>query len=117
MRGRVDGLLAISPYAGLDIASANLPRSLPVLLLDSDPAAEGVSTLRVDNHAGAVAMMRHLVDRGYRDIAFISGRVPHFNATERLRGYLDAMAELLSGVAQTGRASCRERGCPFVEKS
>ena len=98
MRGRVDGLLAISPYAGLDIAAANLPRSLPVLLLDSDPAVERVSTLCVDNHAGAMAMMRHLVDQGYRDIAFISGRVPHFNATERLRGYMDAMAELLPGV-------------------
>src|SRR3546814_16182217 len=58
MRGRVDGLLAISPYAGLDLASANLPRSLPVLLLDSAPAAEGVSTLRWDNHAGPVALMR-----------------------------------------------------------
>ncbi|MDQ2703223.1 MAG: LacI family transcriptional regulator [Pseudomonadota bacterium] len=99
MRGRVDGLLAISPYAGLDIASANLPRSLPVLLLDSDPSAEGVSTLGVDNHAGAVAMMRHLVDCGYRDIAFISGRVPHFNASERLRGYFDAMEALLPGVS------------------
>ena len=99
MRGRVDGLLAISPYAGLDIAAANLPRSLPVLLLDSDPSAEGVSTLGVDNHAGAMAMMRHLVDQGYRDIAFISGRLPHFNATERLRGYLDAMARLLPEVA------------------
>ena len=98
MRGRVDGLLAISPYGGVDVAAANLPRSLPVLLLDSDPAAEGVSTLGVDNHGGAMAMMRHLVDRGYRDIAFISGRLPHFNATERLRGYMDAMAQLLPGV-------------------
>lgn len=97
MRGRVDGLLAISPYAGLDVASANLPDSLPVLLLDSDPAAEGVFTLGVDNHAGALAMMRHLVDCGYRDIAFVSGRHPHFNASERLRGYLDGLAELLPG--------------------
>lgn len=95
MRGRVDGLLAISPYAGLDVATARLPQSLPVLLLDSDPAAEGVSTLGVDNHAGAMAMMRHLVDCGYRDIAFISGRHPHFNATERLRGYLDGLVEFL----------------------
>jgi len=95
MRGRVDGVLAISPYHGNDVATARLPRSLPVLLLDSDPAVEGASALAVDNHAGAMMLMRHLVGCGYERIAFISGRIPHFNAEERLRGYLDAMAELL----------------------
>jgi LacI family transcriptional regulator len=97
MRGRVDGLLAISPYAGLDVAAANLPASLPVLLLDSDPAAEGVATLGVDNHAGALEMMRHLADCGYRRIAFVSGRHPHFNAAERLRGYLDGLQRFVPG--------------------
>ena len=99
MRGRVDGVLAISPYGGRDVATARLPRSLPVLLLDSDPAIEGASALSVDNHAGAMLLMRHLVSCGYERIAFVSGRRPHFNAEERLRGYLDAMAELLPGSA------------------
>jgi LacI family transcriptional regulator len=97
MRGRVDGLLAISPYAGLDVAAARLPASLPVLLLDSDPNAEAVSTLGVDNHAGALDMMEYLADCGYRDIAFVAGRQPHFNAAERLRGYLDGLARFLPG--------------------
>ena len=95
MRGRVDGVLAISPYAGRDVATARLPRSMPVLLLDSDAAASDASMLSVDNHAGAMLLMRHLVACGYRRIAFVSGRRPHFNAEERLRGYTDAMAELL----------------------
>ena len=95
MRGRVDGVLAISPYAGRDVATARLPRSLPVLLLDSDPTAGGAGGLSIDNHAGALLLMRHLVGCGYKRIAFISGRRPHFNAEERLRGYLDALAELL----------------------
>ena len=99
MRGRVDGVLAISPWRGRDVAQARLPASMPVLLLDSDPGSEGVDVLAVDNHAGAKMLMRHLVeDCGYQRIAFVSGRRPHFNAEERLRGYLDAMAELLPGV-------------------
>ncbi len=98
MRRRVDGLLAISPYAGFDLQAARLPATLPVLLLDSDPGIAGAGTFGVDNHAGAMAMVRHLVDRGHRRIAFIGGREPHFNASERRRGYLDAMAELLPSV-------------------
>ena len=98
MRGRVDGLLAISPYAGLDLAAARLPAGLPVLLLDSDPGVAGASTYGIDNHAGAKAMVGHLVDNGYRDIAFVGGREPHFNAGERQRGYLEAMAELVPSV-------------------
>jgi LacI family transcriptional regulator len=98
MRGRVDGVLAISPYGGRDVATARLPRALPVLLLDSDPSADNASVLSVDNHAGALMLMRHLVDCGYKRIAFISGRRPHFNAEERLRGYLDGMAALLPKV-------------------
>jgi LacI family transcriptional regulator len=66
-----------------------------VLLLDSDPSAEGVDVLAVDNHAGSMMLMRHLAGCGYRRITFIAGRRPHFNAAERLRGYLDGMAELL----------------------
>jgi len=100
MRGRVDGIVVMSPHAGLDLQAANLPASLPVLLLDSEGVPRGgVRSLRVDNHGGARAMVRHLVERGRRRIAFIAGRAPNFDAAERLRGYRDGLAESLPGVA------------------
>lgn len=95
MRGRVDGILVMSPHAGVDVLAANLPTSLPVLLLDSDTPGPEMSNLRVDNYGGARSMVRHLVESGYRRIAFVAGREPHFNARERLRGYRDAIGELL----------------------
>lgn len=95
MRGRVDGILVMSPHAGLDVVAANLPSALPVLLLDSDVPQPEFCNLPVDNRGGAWKMMRHLVERGYRRIAFIGGREPHFNASERLRGYREALSELL----------------------
>lgn len=97
MRGRVDGVLVMSPHSGRDVAAANLPPELPLLLLDSDADEPRLDNLRVDNHAGAVAMVRHLVDCGYRRIAFVAGREPHFDASERLRGYRDALRECLPG--------------------
>jgi LacI family transcriptional regulator len=38
-------------------------------------------------------MVRHLVDCGYRRIAFIAGPEDNFEAHERQRGYLDALKE------------------------
>ena len=98
MRGRVDGLIALSPYSGLDLEAARIPGKLPVLLLDSEPGVPGASTLGSDHHAGAMAVVRHLVENGYREIAFVGGRQPYHNARERERGYLQAMAELLPAV-------------------
>ena len=62
MRGRVDGVLAISPYAGRDVAAAKLPRSLPVLLLDSDPAAEDVGVLSVEVSGGEIVGINSVVN-------------------------------------------------------
>ncbi len=98
MRGRVDGILVMSPHAGADVQAAGLPATLPVLLLDSDVPESGFCSLRVDNHGGAKAMVAHLVESGHRRIAFIAGRENHFNASERLRGYREAMLELLPEV-------------------
>src|SRR5690606_14392622 len=75
-----------------------IPGKLPVLLLDSEPGVPGASTLGSDNHAGAMAVVRHLVQNGHRDIAFLGGRQPYHNARQRERGYLEAMAELLPSV-------------------
>jgi LacI family transcriptional regulator len=95
-----------------------------VQLHDSDGAPSGgVRSLQVDNHGGARAMVRHLVERGRRRIAFIGGRTPNFDAAERLRGYRDGLAELLPGaepwilpgdfdVASGHRAGCELLAAP-----
>ncbi|MEO6264275.1 MAG: LacI family DNA-binding transcriptional regulator [Luteimonas sp.] len=96
MRGRVDGLLVMSPYVGnVDYLSDNLLPSLPAVLMNTHASAAGCSTLSVDNYGGARTMVRHLVDCGYRRIAFISGPHDNFDAHERLRGYHDGLGESL----------------------
>lgn len=100
MRGRVDGLLVMSPY--LDVPAPlgeSLESSLPVVLINSQSAGEGVAALGVDNHGGAFAMIEHLVQGGHRRIAFIAGPADNYDAHERLRGYREAMACFAPGVA------------------
>lgn len=94
MRGRVDGLLVMSPYVdSADHLGEHLISALPSVLMNSHTSTPGCRALSVDNHGGARAMVRHLVGCGYRRIAFIAGPQDNFEARERLRGYRDALAE------------------------
>lgn len=98
MRGRVDGLLLMSPFVdGAEALAADLP-PMPVVLMNPAMAAAGQPSIGVDNHGGAMAMMRHLLGAGHRRIAFIAGPEDNFDARERLRGYRDALAQGAPGI-------------------
>ena len=94
MRGRVDGMLILSSRADLDFLQANLPDTLPAVLLNSGVRSRHYSVLNIDNEGGARAMVRHLVQAGHRDIAFIAGPADNFDAQQREHGFRQAMAEL-----------------------
>jgi len=96
MRGRVDGLLVMSPYVGnTDFLTENLTPALPAVLINTLLPGGDYAALSIDNYGGARAMMRHLIEGGHRRIAFIAGPEDNFDAHERLRGYRDALAEAL----------------------
>ncbi len=96
MRGRVDGLLVMSPYAdeGNHLADA-LDSAGAAVLINGRPLPGQRQAIGIDNHAGARAMVAYLVANGCESIAFIAGPDGNFDASERLRGYHDALAELL----------------------
>ena len=94
MRGRVDGLLVLSPYASdASHLAENLMPSQPTVLINSQSLGTGVPSLSIDNYRAAGEMVRHLVAGGRRRIAFIAGPSDSFDARDRLRGYRDALAE------------------------
>jgi len=96
MRGRVDGLLVMSPYVDdSGFLTENLSPSLPVVLMNTHLPNAGFASISIDNYGGAVEMVRHLVQLGHRRIAFIAGPGDNFDARERLRGYRDALAAQL----------------------
>ena len=96
MRGRVDGLLVMSPYDDADGHLADALAGLPdAVLIGSQHGLPGQRRIGIDNHAGARAMVAHLASLGHRRIAFVSGPPGNHEAAERLRGYRDALAALL----------------------
>jgi LacI family transcriptional regulator len=91
IRGRVDGLIAFSPELDARAFEENLPAGFPVVLLNTAVKKSGYNSIRVDNYGGAFEMVRHLVGLGHRRIAFVTGPPGNHDASERLRGYRDAL--------------------------
>lgn len=93
MRGRVDGLIFMSPDLDARAALSRLPAHLPVVVLNSPDEGTQAGSIIIANYEGAHAMVRHLMALGHRRIAIIKGAVGNFDAAERLRGYRAALQD------------------------
>ena len=107
MRGRVDGLIVMSPHGDADFMRRSLPPALPAVLLNTRPGRRGTASLAVDNHGGACGD-----DAPPGRLAAIA-RSPSSPArrttsrrSERLRGYRDALA---AGAARQPADGVRRR--------
>src|SRR5438128_2264327 len=88
MRGRVDGLIVMSPEREAGTLCGQLPLEVPAVLLNS--IGEMAPSITIDNYGGAVAMVKHLRALGHKRIAFIKGPGQNADACDRLRGFRDA---------------------------
>lgn len=91
MSQRVDGVL-ISPCGDGDLSLLQR-RKIPFVLLDRAVAGASADLVTQDSHAGGRELMAHLLERGYRRIAFVGGPAGVSSLEERLAGYQDGMLE------------------------
>lgn len=74
--------------------SALLEEGTPVVALDRVPHGVDIDSAVTDNLAATRTAMRSLIERGHRDIGFISFYKPSFSSvTDRLDGYRQTLAE------------------------
>lgn len=92
MRGRVDGMIVLSPHLDAANLAANLAGRTPVLLMNGVSADTQRPSIVVDNHGGAIAAVEHLYGLGRRRIVHIGGPVGNREAHARREGYVAAMA-------------------------
>jgi LacI family transcriptional regulator len=93
LQSRVDGVLAsISKETlNMDHYSEIKKRGVPLVLFDRASETLGVSSVVVDDYAGAFEATRHLIEQGCHRIAHIGGQ-QHVNIfNQRLKGYVDAL--------------------------
>lgn len=89
--GHVDGAIIVShhgPALGMALAKSWQP-----VVFVGDPEAPGVYWVDLDNVEAAKVATRHLIERGARRIATMTGPLDMGSARSRLRGFQEAMTE------------------------
>ncbi|HUQ20008.1 MAG TPA: LacI family DNA-binding transcriptional regulator [Gemmatimonadaceae bacterium] len=87
MRGRVDGVIIMSPDIDAEALMANLPDSHPVVLLNCALRRGSFDSVNIDNTRGTRAIVQHLIAHGHKRIAIITGSARNFDGHERLLSY------------------------------
>ena len=83
----VDGVVALAPV--LSVAQA-LPAGLPMVGVEGEPTA-GIDVVSVDQHAGASAATRHLLDLGHLSVWHVAGPSDSVEANQRTAGWRSAL--------------------------
>ncbi len=90
MRGRVDGMVAMFPFETDDDDLRNTLNAPMVKIANSSSKAK-IPLIAIDNADGAKTAIKHLYDCGKRKIAHLSGPKNNLEASDRMRGYREAM--------------------------
>ena len=86
----VDGVIVLNE-ASAQIATTALPHGLRLVVIDA-PATADVTAVHSDHAGGAFAATTHLLERGYSTVHHLAGPDGSFAATERERGWREALA-------------------------
>ncbi|MFI8165713.1 LacI family DNA-binding transcriptional regulator [Streptomyces sp. NPDC085931] len=98
---RVDGVLLVSVHSEDRLPGMLEEMGLPTVLAGRRDAGERLSYVNSDNAGGAAAAVRHLLERGRRRIATITGPLDMDVGRSRLAGWRTAHEE--AGVAVSDR--------------
>lgn len=89
---RVEGLIVTSCSRSAEEFSAGMHPGFPVVLLGRRIAGVRADFLSIDHEAGAFAAVTHLLDGGFSRIALITGPLHLSDASQRFKGYRQALA-------------------------
>ena len=90
---RVEGVLLVTAggHKWSEQESAALLSGVPIVCLDRLPTGLEVDSVCVDDFRAAEMAILHLIERGHKNIAIVTGPLTLQNEQERLRGYRHAM--------------------------
>lgn len=92
---RVDGMLiSISRETkNFEHIESVIAKGIPVVFYDRTYNAPMSSNVIVDDYIGAKEAVNHLIEQGYRKIAFLEGSPGLIISADRKRGYMDALKD------------------------
>lgn len=89
---RVDGVLLVAVHADDPLPDLLEQLGMPCVISGRRHATEPLASVDSDNFEGARMAVGHLISRGRRSIATITGRLDVYGAQRRLDGYREAVA-------------------------
>lgn len=89
---RVDGVLLVAVHADDPLPELLEQLGMPCVISGARHANEPLASVDSDNFDGARAAVEHLITRGRRSVATITGRLEVYGAQRRLDGYRAALA-------------------------
>lgn len=90
---RVDGVLLVSVHADDPLPDLLEQLGMPAVMNGRRSATEPLPSVDSDNFEGARGAVEHLVSRGRRSIATITGRLDVYASQRRLDGYRKALSD------------------------
>jgi LacI family transcriptional regulator len=89
----VDGLVIVPCTEDQSYLQREQRAGTALVFVDRPPRYIGADTVVSDNAGGARVAVEHLLAAGHRRIAFLGDRLAVWTASERLRGYHEALGE------------------------
>ena len=90
---RVDGVILSPSGSNAENIAFLQQHEIPVVLIDRKVSEVGIDTVVTDSFDAGYQLTRHLIERGYKDIAFVGGKQGISTLEERLNGYCSALNE------------------------
>jgi LacI family transcriptional regulator len=92
--GKVDGLVVTAgSLSKADLAS--IARSIPVVLVAAQTSQRVLDAVGADNLGGSRLITEHLLEHGYRDLAFVAGPAQSPDSIQRFAGFRAALGTWL----------------------
>jgi LacI family transcriptional regulator len=92
MKARVEGIVAsLAMHTKSYKAYLDISKDIPVVLFDRTFSHEGINEVTVNDFAGAVAAVQHLITMGYKRIAHLAGFEHVRPFAQRIEGYRFAL--------------------------
>ena len=90
----IQGVILPPPLSESEAVRAELMAAgVPWVAIALGRLQPGALNVRIDDHAAALTMTRHLLELGHRRIGFIKGHPNQIASAERYRGFATALAE------------------------
>jgi len=115
---QVDGYIIVPPAELPDALIRKIFKQKPLVLFDRTIDSLAASSVLIDNYNSMVLASNHLIERGYKNIAFITIESLQLQMVDRLNGYKDTLSEnqLKTYIARIDRQLSDDENKEFIKE-